>query len=78
MRGEWDCDDLPYLARIIAANRSVQSGMAIGLARLSGLGRCLNHWRRRNTQAGSRRNIEDHYDIGNEFFSSAADSSTLR
>jgi len=28
----------------------------------------LGHWLRRNTTAGSRRNIAAHYDLGNEFF----------
>jgi cyclopropane-fatty-acyl-phospholipid synthase len=28
----------------------------------------VSHWRRRNTRAGSRRNIAAHYDLGNPFF----------
>jgi cyclopropane-fatty-acyl-phospholipid synthase len=28
----------------------------------------LRHWLNRNSQAGSRRNIEAHYDLGNDMF----------
>lgn len=28
----------------------------------------LQHWRRRNTRRGSRQNIAEHYDLGNEFY----------
>ncbi|MFX7709200.1 class I SAM-dependent methyltransferase, partial [Acinetobacter baumannii] len=43
-------------------------GMEQGLARFGGL--ALSAWNRlrRNTRAGSRRNIAAHYDLGNDFF----------
>ena len=28
----------------------------------------IGHWRRRNTLSGSKRNIQEHYDLSNEMF----------
>jgi cyclopropane-fatty-acyl-phospholipid synthase len=68
MAGHWHCDDLVALVRILVRNRYVLDGMETGWARLAGW--MLRRWHslRRNTQAGSRRNIAAHYDLGNEFF----------
>ncbi|MFO1021424.1 MAG: cyclopropane-fatty-acyl-phospholipid synthase family protein [Planctomycetales bacterium] len=35
----------------------------------------LGHWLRRNTKSGSRRNIQAHYDLGNELFALMLDDS---
>jgi cyclopropane-fatty-acyl-phospholipid synthase len=69
MAGHWDCDDPVALVRTLVRNRDVLDGMEAGWARLGGW--LLRRWHalRRNTQAGSRRNIAAHYDLGNEFFS---------
>jgi cyclopropane-fatty-acyl-phospholipid synthase len=66
--GEWHCDDLVALVRLLVRNRDLLDGMERGLARLSSL--ALRGWRmlRRNTHRGSRGNIAAHYDLGNEFF----------
>jgi cyclopropane-fatty-acyl-phospholipid synthase len=68
MAGHWHCDDLVALVRILVRNREVLDGMETGWARLGGW--MLRRWHslRRNTEAGSRRNIAAHYDLGNEFF----------
>jgi cyclopropane-fatty-acyl-phospholipid synthase len=39
-----------------------------GMARFGGVLLKLAHWYRRNTRAGSQRNIHAHYDLGNELF----------
>lgn len=67
--GYWDCDDLVSLVRLLVRNRALLDGMEGGLARTGGL--ALRGWNalRRNTRAGSRRNIAAHYDLGNDFFS---------
>ncbi len=68
MDGEWDCDDLPALLRIMLRNRSALEGLE-GLASLPAtLAGTLRHRLRRNSSRGSRRNIRAHYDLGNEFF----------
>ena len=66
--GIWECDDLVGLVRLLVRNRDRLDRMESGLARYSGLAmRCWNA-ARRNTRAGSRRNISEHYDLGNDFF----------
>lgn len=69
MVGDWSCDDLPGLIRILVRNASVMFGMEGGFARLSGPLLRFVHWLRRNTRTGSRANIHAHYDLGNEFYS---------
>jgi cyclopropane-fatty-acyl-phospholipid synthase len=66
--GYWDADDLTALLRIFARNIDAAHGMERGLARLLSPVRRLAHALRRNTRRGSRRNIEEHYDLGNDFF----------
>jgi len=68
MDGLWDCDDLVALVRILVRNRERLDAMERGTARI-GAG-VMRAWAalRRNTHAGSRRNIAAHYDLGNEFF----------
>ncbi|WP_369674226.1 SAM-dependent methyltransferase, partial [Enterococcus lactis] len=42
-----------------------------GAGRAQGAMRLLRHWRnglRRNSRTGSKRNIEFHYDLGNDFY----------
>ncbi len=68
MEGLWDSDDLVSLVRILVANRELLDGLEGGAARLAGWALRAAHLLRRNTRAGSRRNIAAHYDLGNEFF----------
>lgn len=73
--GHWDCDDLTTLVRILVRNREVLDGMEGGLARLTAPLRAAWHGLRKNSTRGSRRNIEAHYDLGNEFFRTFLDES---
>jgi cyclopropane-fatty-acyl-phospholipid synthase len=67
MDGAWDVDDLPALLTLLSANRAVLGRAVYGRAfRL--LAARLWHLLRANTRSGSRRNIEAHYDLGNEFY----------
>ena len=74
MAGDWTCDDLTSLARIMIVNRSVLEGLDAGVSRPGELARKFMHALARNTRAGSRRNIAAHYDIGNDFFELMLDS----
>ncbi len=69
MAGLWTADDLTKLIRIIILNRHVLSGLEGGAARLSGPIQRMLHFLRKNTKQGSRKNIEAHYDLGNDFYS---------
>lgn len=73
IRGYWDCADLVSLVRIFCRNAAVSSNLERGPARLLQPLHRLAHRLRRNTSAGSRRNIAAHYDLGNEFFAQFLD-----
>ncbi|MBV9697700.1 MAG: class I SAM-dependent methyltransferase [Gammaproteobacteria bacterium] len=68
MDGLWSCDDLVALVRILVLNRALLDGLEGGFARIGGWLLNAAHGLRRNTLAGSRRNIAAHYDLSNEFF----------
>lgn len=68
LRGEWTTDDLPSTLRVFAANLDVADRLESRMTRLLNLGAKLAHRLRRNSRGGSRRNIRDHYDLGNDLF----------
>jgi len=76
MNGLWRCSApgldrgqaLVALVRVLVRNRDLLDGLESGLARLGGALLRAWHAARRNTRAGSRRNIAAHYDLGNDFF----------
>ena len=75
--GDWDCDNLTSLVRLLLINRNVLDNMDSGLNRLTSPFNKLLHWLNRNTRQGSRRNIAAHYDIGNELFKHMLDSTMM-
>ncbi len=68
MDGLWRTDDLPALIALVARNEQVHFGLESGWARLAQPVQRLRHWLRRNTRSGSRQNISEHYDLGNDFY----------
>jgi len=68
MDGKWHCRDLTGVFRLFINNMDDADGLDHGLARLFARIETLRHWWRRNTPAGSRRNIREHYDLGNDLF----------
>ncbi len=68
LRGEWTAGDLTSAIRIFAANLDAVDQIDSGAARLLTLPSTMAHRLRRNSRRGSRRNIHDHYDLGNDFF----------
>lgn len=66
--GDWECDDLPALVRIFIRNMRVADRLDRGLASARSLVARGQHWLKRNTPLGAKRNIHQHYDLGNEFF----------
>jgi len=77
MLGRWEADELCAALRIMARNRRVMESLETGLARLAAPLRRAAHALRRNTRAGSRRNIAAHYDLGNEFFALFLDETLM-
>jgi cyclopropane-fatty-acyl-phospholipid synthase len=66
--GHWSCDNLTALCRIFARNLDTTDELSLGWARLTAPAARFVHWLHRNTRGGSGRNIQAHYDLGNEFF----------
>ncbi len=73
----WGCSDLTSLVRILLQNREVLDGMDGHMARIREPLYKMLHWLNRNTRSGSRRNIEAHYDLGNDLFRLFLDESMM-
>lgn len=73
-RGEWSSPDPVPLFALFMDNASAlgSAGRAHGPWRLA---MRMLHWLRRNTRAGSLRNIHAHYDLGNDFYAAWLDPS---
>jgi cyclopropane-fatty-acyl-phospholipid synthase len=65
--GDWTCDDPTALFRMFVANIATGRVKWVTPRFLEPVAR-WTHVLRGNTKDGSRRNIRDHYDLGNEFF----------
>jgi cyclopropane-fatty-acyl-phospholipid synthase len=68
MDGQWSSPDVAAVLTLAALNRealAISKGPWHAFTRVPGV---LRHRLRRNTVAGSRRNIEAHYDLGNDFY----------
>ena len=70
--GDWETPHLADLLELLDRNHDAWAGGYFGpvLARM--LAR-MQHWLRRNSKAGAKRNIHAHYDLGNEFFAAWLD-----
>jgi cyclopropane-fatty-acyl-phospholipid synthase len=68
MDGLWSSPDLAALLRLAARNREALALSAGWFRGPLQLRRTIAHRLRRNTRAGSRRNIAAHYDLGNDFY----------
>jgi cyclopropane-fatty-acyl-phospholipid synthase len=67
--GGWETDDIETLVSLFLLNMDAFDGFANG-SLLQRIGFVIhNALIRRNTVSGSARNIKDHYDVGNSFYS---------
>ncbi len=67
LAGDWDSPDLAALIELAARNEAAMTETLRGFAVVRAWHR-LRHLLRPNSRAGSRRNIADHYDLGNDFY----------
>jgi len=66
--GDWSSPDPVSVIRLMARNiETLESGNA-ALTKANRLFHRVRHWMNNNTVAGSRRNIQAHYDLSNDFF----------
>jgi cyclopropane-fatty-acyl-phospholipid synthase len=68
MVGEIDSDNLTNLIELAVLHDSYLEEQ-IKLGTFQKLWLKFQHWRNRNNQSGSKRNISHHYDLGNQFYS---------
>ena len=78
--GLWDTDDIAAVISWFVANVNALQGPSTSSAELAGVNllkivNWFRHLRRENTLATSRRNIAEHYDLGNDFYRLWLDSS---
>ncbi|RDJ03036.1 SAM-dependent methyltransferase [Rhizobium grahamii] len=76
LEGDWTTPDLTEVIRLAARNKDVLS-RAIGGSILMRLVNRMLHLLNANTKKGSRRNIEAHYDLGNDFYKEWLDPTML-
>lgn len=67
MAGHWTSPDLSALLELFIRNRTALEQLFYG-GFWGGLLYRLRHALNRNTRSGSRKNIQAHYDLGNEFY----------
>jgi cyclopropane-fatty-acyl-phospholipid synthase len=68
MDGDWDSPDLAALIELVAHNERAL-GAGVRGAALARFWHRIRHVMRPNTRRGAKRNIADHYDLGNDFYS---------
>lgn len=73
----WDSDDLTAVLELFVRNMTAlkKSGMTAGWAKRTA--HLIHHALNRNSRAGSRRNIQAHYDLGNDFYRLFLDPETM-
>ncbi len=72
MDGDWSTPDLTALIELAALNHETMMPSLNG-SRFARLVCRLSHLRRNNTRRRSQRNIQAHYDLGNEFYAAWLD-----
>lgn len=75
--GEWSSPDLTGVFRLLIQNEDAMESMRSSRFSPWHVVRRLEHLRNRNSKNGSRRNIHEHYDLGNEFFSLFLDETMM-
>ena len=74
IKGYWHTEDLMDLMNFLAKNYEAFQALIEGKSPLKLMTK-LKHRRRKNTEKGSQKNIEAHYDLGNSFYELWLDSS---
>lgn len=75
--GLWDSPDLTRVVQLFAANLNHEKNRFNPLSVVTKWGLNIAHWLNQNTVKGSKRNIQAHYDLGNDLFTSFLDSSMM-
>lgn len=73
--GDWDTPDLTGLLSLLAKNQPNLGPMRRGLSLITRQMNRFYHLARRNTLVKSRENIQEHYDLSNDFYATFLDRS---
>lgn len=71
--GDWDTPDLTGLLSLLAKNQKNVGPLSKGLSFLTRMMNRLYHVARKNTLSRSRENIQEHYDLSNDFYAQFLD-----
>ena len=77
MAKNWNCDELTKLVQIILKNEHVLNSLEGGFGKLVMPLHKAFHFLHRNSLTGSRKNIEAHYDLGNDMFEQFLDPTMM-
>lgn len=77
MQGKWSSPNLTNVIRIFARNLSVLDKWEKRFKWLTRPGRQLQHFLRRNNPLQAKKNIEAHYDLGNELYTQFLDPTMM-
>ena len=77
MAGYWVTSSLDQVTRFFVANSHLTDQMESGLTRLFRAVLATAHWLKKNTIKGSKKNIEAHYDLGNQLFETFLDPTLM-
>ncbi|UJF18362.1 cyclopropane-fatty-acyl-phospholipid synthase family protein [Vibrio sp. SS-MA-C1-2] len=75
--GLWSTPDLTQVIRVMAREQGTCDQVEGGFSKLIKWGSLLEHKLNHNSQAGSKKNILAHYDLGNEMYKLFLDSNML-
>jgi len=66
--GKWTSPNLTNVIRIFAKAQQATDRLEAKKSLLNKVKNIFSHWKNRNTQSGSKKNILAHYDLGNELY----------
>ncbi len=75
MAGEWDVDDLPGFLGLLIANAGIMSKQPSIALFFTKIYHYILHRSRKNSKAGSKENIQAHYDLSNQMYQLFLDES---
>lgn len=68
--GQWSCDNLTRLIEIFAINQDQLDNFEKKFSFFSNIAHRINHFKNKNSESGSKKNIVAHYDLGNDLYES--------
>lgn len=68
LAGKWTSPNLTNVIRVFAKAQQETDTLEAKKSLLNKAKNIISHWQNRNTQAGSKKNILAHYDLGNELY----------